>query len=195
MGRVRPLSEIDKVFSQIPADERFCLIDSNILIAWYYDVHEFNDEAQFVFEHLVENKAVPFASITTRYEFLDFVRRVIITEQLMDMLDSESPYRISAKVRAQLESFKRWIKTTRVRDELPVLPDNKIKEAKRLFTPERHSGHHGWLELCDEFLKGRLDYAWQTLVEGIGINYIDTNKPQSKEILERRPDWREMCQA
>jgi hypothetical protein len=72
---VQPFSKIDRILGALTPEERFCLLDANVLAAWSYrDVHSLGEDCEFIIEKICAYEAIAFASVTTRAEFLDFTR-------------------------------------------------------------------------------------------------------------------------
>lgn len=159
MGRAVPFSEVDDFFKSVDPSQG-CLADTNFLIAVSDKDHHFYDDAQFLFEKLVEYKVPIYVTVTVRSEFIDFYRRVKITEALMDMLAPLSKWKISSSVREVLKSQRGWLDNQTSDDQLPYLTDQRIKKCKQAFLPKTQSGQIGWIELCKEFLSGRLLGEW-----------------------------------
>jgi hypothetical protein len=150
--------------------------------------HSFHDESQFLFEKLVEYKVPLYVSVTARSEFVDFHRRVIITETLMDMLAPSSKWKISANVREVLRSQKGWLDN----QDDPYLTDFRIKTCKQAFLPKTQSGQIGWVELCKEYLSDRLIRAWQSISEVLSLNYIDMRSEDTKHLFRKELKWEDM---
>lgn len=191
MGKCYPFSEID-VYLNEGSQRSGCLADTNFLIALSDTEHTFYDDAQFILEKL-EDYAIPIVvSVSARAEFIDYKRRVIVTENLMGMLAPTSKWKISKAVRDVLVSQKGWIDNQAKTESEPYLPDTRIKECKQVFVPKNHSGQIGWLEFCKEFLGGKLTSSWDKLVEQIDLNYLDLRNEGSKDLFRKELRWEEM---
>jgi hypothetical protein len=186
MPIVHPFSKIDVLFK----DENLrsgCLIDSNLLIAMTsLEGHPFNEDAEFIFEKLAHCHVPLFVTHTVKTEFLDLTRRRIITDTLMDIL-SDSKVKLSHRVRSELKRHQTWITTQIERDDLPILPDQRIKTAKQIFDPRTQSGQLGWLGLCKRFLGAELLKHWDGVCERLALNYAaKAQRPFSKETSSGR---------
>ncbi len=62
-----------------------------------------------MFDKLVEYQIPLYVSVSARSEYVDFIRRLIVTESLMGMLAPTSKWKISASVRKILTSQQGWI--------------------------------------------------------------------------------------
>ncbi len=191
MGQALPFSEIDS-FVSLAQPSRGCIADTSFLIAVSDKEHDFHEDAQFLFERLVHHQIPIFATVTTRSEFIDFHRRVIVTETLMDMLAPVCKWRISTSVREVLRSQKGWIDNQARTGNDPYLTDVRIKMCKRSFLPKTQSGQIGWVELCREYLSGRLQLAWDSIAGALSLNYIDMRDSDSSALFERELKWEEM---
>ena len=193
MGSCRPFSEADTYLQSLAVAG--CIADTSFLIAVTDKDNHFYDDAQFLFEKLVEYQIPIFVTVTARAEFIDFHRRVIITETLMDMLASASKWKISSAVRDVLKSQKGWIDNQARDGSDPYLPDFRIKKCKQVFSPKTQSGQIGWVELCKEYLSGRLIVAWTDIAEALSLNYVDMRADGSKEFFRKDLKWEDMCRV
>ncbi len=169
-----------------------CLVDTNFLIASTEELHPFYDDAKFLFEKLAEYQIPIFTTVTTRAEFIDFRRKSIITEVLLDMLAPSSKWKILDEVRRLLWAQKTWIDTQAADDSVPILTDRRIKDCKERFMPKDHSGHIGWVAICREYLHGQLLEAWNILVEQLGLNYVAIRDGSLTELIPEKLEWPKM---
>jgi predicted nucleic acid-binding protein len=191
LGQAFPFSEVDSYF--LKSNPSFgCIADTTFLIAIANKDHDFHDDAQFLFEKLVQYKVPIYATVTTRSEFIDYHRRVIMTETLMDMLAPTSKWKISSFVREILRSQKGWIDNQARTENDPYLTDTRIKKCKQAFLPKTQSGQIGWMALCNEYLYGRLQAAWNEIEEALSINYIDMRSGNSTSLFINELKWENM---
>lgn len=191
MGQVIPFSEID-IYLENLKNKNGCLVDTNFLIALSEEHHPFNEDAQFLFEKLAEHEIKLYCTLTNRTEFIDFQRKLIITETLMGMLSPVSKWKISAATRKLLNTQKGWIDNLAKEDELPLLTDKRIKDCKKEFLPKTQSGQIGWIEICKEFLTGQLLEVWNTLSESLQLNYIEMRTGESDRYFAKPLEWEKM---
>ncbi len=155
MGRAIPYSDIDTYFKSIDPTAG-CLVDTSFLIALTDKDHNFHEDTQFLFEKLVNYETPLFVTVTIRSEYIDFHRRVVVTEALMDMLAPTSKWKVSAAILEHIKSQRGWLDNQASRGQDPYLSDYRIKGCKQLFLPKTQSGQIGWVEFCKEYLSGRL---------------------------------------
>ena len=191
MKYVHPFSDLKILQSALNADKG-CIIDSNILIAATYDPHPFNEGCSELFQELLKLQIPLFTTVTVRSEYLDFVRRITITEKLMDIFSKTKKYNLSEKVKTELKKHKTWIDIEAARGGLPILTDNRIKDTKQNFEPAQHSGKLGWLSFCDQFLNDVLLNHWELLIQELGINYLQLRGSDSLPFLKKPIEWNDM---
>lgn len=192
MSACCPFSEIDILLAKSTTKPQGSVVDTSFLIAIADREHSFHEDAQFIFEKLVEHQIPLYVSVSARAEFIDFQRRVVLTETLMDMLSPKSKWKISLAARNVLMSQKGWIDNQARQDESPYLTDSRIKLCKQVFAPRNHSGQIGWVKLCQEFLAGRLATSWENLVEDLALNYVDMRSSDSKNLFRKELCWESM---
>lgn len=186
-----PFSEIDQFLAPMKGDIA-CLSDTSFLIALADEDHPHHDDAIFLQEKLADYKVKIFLGVTARSEFIDFHRRCILTENLMGMLAPSSKWQISASVCELLKKQQGWIDNQPKQDNAPYLSDSRLKICKQAFLPRNQSGQIGWLELCREYLCGRLASSWEKIVDIMQLQYIDMRAEDSKELFRKDLLWPEM---
>ncbi len=110
----------------------------------------------------------------------------------MDMLSSNSKWKISAAAKKVLISQRGWIDNQAKDDELPILTDIRIKNCKKIFLPRTQSGQIGWVELCKEYLDGQLLESWNILSESLQLNYIEMRTGESDKYFAKPLEWENM---
>ncbi|HMN69753.1 MAG TPA: hypothetical protein PKC28_14515 [Bdellovibrionales bacterium] len=188
-----PFSDIDLYLKSIQGDIG-CIADTSYLIALGDKDHRLHEDALFMHEKLAEFSVRIFVSVTVRSEFIDFHRRMTLTETLLGMLPSSSKWRISEAVRRELNSQKKWINSQLDSGNDPYLTDSRIKDCKQIFLPKSQSGQIGWVELCKEYLSGELLAAWDKIVDTAQLHYIDMRADDSKDLFRKELRWESMYQ-
>ncbi len=195
MGRVISFSEFREYFKsarQRPGAINAAILDTNILIALNYEISRLHDEViEFFRESLMPEQAHEmrlFTTVNTRAEFLDFYRRLLMTEHLRDLVGESSSVRISAKAKAQIQYQSGQLKRREQQGSDPVFTDHQMKSIKSTFSAGRFSGQSGWLTLCAEVLVGRLDEA-ESRLSAFGIEYISQHIEQQKDLFTSEITW------
>jgi len=195
MGRVIAFSEFADYYAQLRGDARFSkgtILDTNILIALTYDVNINSDEVEEFFQTALlperKNGFRFFTTVNTRSEYLDFHRRLTMTEYLRDIADGVSPLKAPSQAKAQVQYQLGLLKRRTEQGSDPVLNDKQIKTIKSVFSAGRHSGHSGWLSMCENVLLDKLDKTEQE-IQDFGIEYISQHDPHQEALFSKRIDW------
>jgi hypothetical protein len=197
MGRVVSFSEFENYYSAVrtrPDIVGGAILDTNILISLTYEVKPNHEEVFGFFDQVLirerERGFRFFTTVNTRSEFLEFNRRLIMTEKLRDAADENSRLRIPQRAKAQIHYQSGQLKRREQLGGDPVFNDTQVKAIKSAFSAGRFSGQMGWLSLCEEFLAGKLEIAEQGLAD-FGVEYISQHDTESADLFERRIDWSE----
>jgi len=191
MNRVEPFSKIDQILQSSGGSG--CLVDANLLVAsTSLEPHPFYDDAAFLFEKFSQYEVPLYTTVTVRTEYLDVIRRQIITEKLMEIYADSSRFKLAEAVKKELKTHRTWLDVQAAKNELPILPDQRIKSCKQAFDPRNHSGKLGWMAFCDTFLKGQLIIHWEKLQNELGINYLQLRGSESEKYLLRPIEWEAM---
>lgn len=191
MGNVIPYSDVDMFFRSI-SNPKGCLIDTNFLISLTEENHKFHEDSVFIYEKLTQYQIPAYITVSVRTEFVDYQRRIKMTETLMDMLSPTSKWKASEAIKRVLRSNRGWIDNQAAKDDLPVLSDSRLKEIKQAFLPKTQSGQIGWVEFCKEHLSGQLLKMWQQVEDALGINYVELRASESQKFLENDLNWKTM---
>ena len=190
MGRVISFSDFKNYYREIqdpPGLSQGTILDTNILISLTYEVKVNHEEVFDFFEQCLVSKRAEgfrfFTTVNTRSEFLDFNRRLIMTENLRDIVsDSSFPLRLSSASKTQIQYQSGQLKRREQQGSDPVFNDTQIKSIKSAFSAGKFSGNAGWLALCDEFLDQQLDLIEVTLNE-FGVEYISQHAPAQEGLF------------
>ena len=194
MGQVISFSEFSSYYSDLQKKPDYfpaTILDTNILIALTYEVKSSHEEIFDFFEqHLIPRRDQGvrlFTTVTTRSEFLDFNRRLIMTEKLRDLVEMPK-IKITARAKAQIQYQSGQLKRREERGGDAVFNDTQIKSIKSAFSAGRFSGQTGWIALCQEFLGGKLEQAEKNLAD-LGIEYISQHESLQHDLFIRKIDW------
>lgn len=192
MGRVIPFSDLKKYLINLnKADApKGTILDTNVLISSSYELSADSEEVSKILDVLGDEDYRLFATVNTRSEYLEFQRRLILTEGLFDSIDEFSELRIASRVRAKIQTLKGSLKTSvgSDPDRPEVFNEVQLKKIKREFSAGPHSGQRGWLEICDAYLKNQIALADQDLFDR-GVEYISPNDPKQTALFDKNIDW------
>ena len=192
MGRVIPFSEFQRYISEQRRRSDFftgAILDTNILVAMSYEVKKEFERVRELLDIATEEGFRFFATVTTKAEFIDFNRRLIMTESLIDLVDAHSKAKITKGAKAAIDSATGTLRANVIRAADPVFTDTQLKNIKRSFSAGQHSGHAGWLTICKETLPDRLREVEEILFDR-GVEYISPHDNKN-EIFNRTLEWDE----
>ncbi len=192
MGKVIPFSEIESYLTSIKKfdSHKGTILDTNILISANYDIRDSHSDVVDVWELLLQKDYRLFATVNTRSEYLEFQRRLILTENLFDMVDVQSKIKIPKEAKAKIQTLKGSLKTSMAADsdKDKVFNESQLKKIKKEFSAGPHSGQKGWLEICEVFLKAKIELEDQALIDR-GVEYISPHGQSQKELFGSSLDW------
>src|SRR3989338_7918371 len=145
MGRVIAFSELPDYLASLESNEtnlKATILDTNILITSSYEIRDDFSEVVQVLDTLSNGGFRFFATVNTKSEFLEFHRRLILTENLLDAIDEHSKLKIPKSVRAKIQSLKGTLKAgvESDREKDFIFNDAQIKKIKQEFSSGDHSG-------------------------------------------------------
>ncbi|MBK9323725.1 MAG: hypothetical protein IPM97_12420 [Bdellovibrionaceae bacterium] len=73
-------------------------------------------------------------------------------------------------------------------DKDEVFNESQLKKIKKEFSAGPHSGQKGWLEICDLFLKGKIELEDQALIDR-GVEYISPHEKSQSELFDTSLAW------
>lgn len=131
-----------------------------------------------------------FTTVNTRSEYLDFYRRLTMTEQLRDIVLENPAWKLSQNAKTQIQYQSGILKRRENQGSDPVFNDSQIKAIKSAFSAGRFSGKLGWLALCDRVLRNRLDEVEVDLSK-FGVEYISQHESSQSVFFSKKIDWPE----
>lgn len=166
------------------------ILDTNILISASYDLRESHTDIIEVLDILQERSYRAFATVNTRSEYLEFQRRLILTENLLDMVDEFATVNLPRTAKAKIQTLKGSLKTSVAADpdKDEVFNESQLKKIKKEFSAGPHSGQKNWLELCDIFLKSKIAAEDQALMDR-GVEYISPHDESQKDLFDASLGW------
>ncbi len=141
----------------------------------------------------LEGYSIPYyTTVTTRSEYLDFHRRLRLTEHLIEATEPGTPWKLASRTHAEIKTKLGLLRARVARKpgSDPVFSDSDIKDIKRASSAGISSGQHGWLALCEDTLDGWLAKMEELLVE-FGVRYISQHEETQKPLFSKKIDWPE----
>lgn len=192
MGRVIPFSEIELYLNSVEKQDahKGAILDTNILISASYEMRDSHSEVVNLWALLQKKNYRLFATVNTRSEFLEFQRRLILTENLFDITVAASRVKISHRAKARIQTLKGSLMTSVLADaeKDQVFNESQLKKIKKEFSAGPHSGQKSWLDVCDLYLKNQIALADQDLIDR-DVEYISPNEPTQANLFNTSISW------
>jgi predicted nucleic acid-binding protein len=194
MGQVIAFSQLPEYLERLkaasPTGTRATILDTNVLITSGYEVREEHERVHKVLDLLNDHGYRLLATVNTKAEFLEFQRRLLLTETLLDLVDEHSKARVPSAARAKIATLKGSLKTSVGADSERdfIFNDVHLKKIKKEFSAGPHSGRTGWLEICANVLDGRLKELAQEL-EDSGVEYVSQHDAAQVALFHTKIDW------
>ena len=196
MGRVIRFSEFDDYLNEhrkngVPVDGT--ILDANVIITLNYEPKRFHTRTfEFVKNKLQKEQIALYTTVNTTQEYLDFYRRLLLTEGLRTAISPNSDFGdLPNKKKQAIKAQSSILHNREVHQGAEaVFNDREIKKIREVFF---HSGMAGiilWKGLCDYYLKKHLQMEFKAL-EKLSISYLSMYKDDQKEIFTKKITWDE----
>lgn len=202
-------------------DEKLQLIlDANVIIASRDINHKDHKKVKGFFKSLekITNSFTLFTSVTTKAEFLEYYRRKILTEGILDLYKRNNEKQIlSNKVKKTIENqirarnqrqsrevqkqerLERHLESNKVDttnidvEEFSIdanyFRDYEIKQIKKAFRARDVETEIGWIAFCNSVLVEKL-HAYEKLLDKL-CHYLTTRDDISRQYFsEENVEWR-----
>jgi hypothetical protein len=186
VGRIVAFSEFEEYLKKLsmPDFAHGCILDANILISLTYEIRDDHEEVIDFLDLLASRGFKCFTTVTTRAEFLDFHRKLIMTENLLDALLPDSKVNLSPRARAKIQSEKGQL----ARSPGSIFYDGNIKRIRAAFSEKQDPTFDTWKAICNIFLAGKIKAIDEEL-QKVKITYVSQHEESQKEFFVRKIDW------
>ncbi len=194
MGQVIPFSKIESYLNGLEklGAPQGTLLDTNILISSSHELSDNQESVSEILDILIYKNYRLFATVNTRSEYLEFQRRIILTESLFDVVDEYSKIKISSRAKAKIQTLKGSLKSSVLsdKDKFEVFNESQLKKIKKEFSAGPHSGQQSWLQFCNVYLKNQIALADQDLADR-HVEYISPNDLAQTQLFNNSINWRD----
>jgi hypothetical protein len=193
MGRVVRFSEFDKYLIELKDKNvkvEGTILDANIIITLSYSPKKYHTRTyDFIKDKIQRNNISLYTTVNTTQEYLEFHRRLLLTEGLRTVIHPSSknvlPNKKKQVIRAQ-SSILQARETHHKAD--PVFKDGEIKAIREVFFNSGNAGVNLWKGLCKQYLKNPLEIEFKALTK-LNIDYLSMYKDDQKEIFHKKITW------
>lgn len=193
MGRIVRFSEFDAYFKELVSQSGFpvgTILDANVIITLSYSPKKYHSRLlNFLSEKIHPDQIPCFTTVNTTSEFLEFHRRLLITEGLRDAIDEYSRLALPNKKRQIIRYHSQRLKNRETNQGAdPVFYDREIKDIRNKFCASGEKGLALWNSLCEAFLGEKLEEEYQNLGT-LDIKYISIHEESQKSFFTKKIEW------
>ena len=195
MGKVVRFSEFDNYFNDLVSrgiKAEGTILDANIIITLGHEPKKFHTRLDdFIKSKVTARRIKLFTTVNTTQEFLEFYRRILLTEGLRTAIAPETKIKLPNNKRSviRLHSGNLELREKNQGTD-PVFMDGEIKKIRKAFCSSGPAGMALWKFLCEKYLKRQLHEEYKALNK-LNINYLSTYKDDVKEFFKRKITWEE----
>jgi len=193
MGKVIRFSKFSnyiKELNELGGCPAGTILDANVIITLSYSPKKYHTRTlDFLNKEIYARDIKCYTTVNTTSEYLEFHRRLLMTEGLRDSIDSDSKSNLPNK-KKQLIRLQSGILANREKNNKadPVFFDREIKKIREGFYESGVVGKNLWKELCDFSLMKKLQEEYENL-ENLGVKYISPNDKDQKEFFIKEMTW------
>lgn len=193
MGRVVRFSEFKNYFRNLSissSEELGTVLDANILITLSYEPKKYHSRVKnFLRDEIYAQGIKCFTTVNTTMEYLEFHRRLLMTEGLRDSIDQYSKLNLSNKKKQAIRT-KSTILATREKNQKadPIFYDREIKQIREAFARSGYRGLKAWQGLSEVFVKRALHIEYENLKK-LDVQYVSINDKENVRYFEKELSW------
>lgn len=191
MSTILPFSEF-KNNLKVKPELKKALIDTCALISLSHDSNEFHDEALEMFSYLKKENVKAFSNVNIRSEYIDYHRRIIITEALTFISSTADGITSYSEIYRKLKSHRAEVQKRADKDNPLVLNDSKIKYFKKLLSFSHEDISNTWLYFCSESLSGYFENTFTGVENFLKLQYLSLRKGEVSPEVTKDVSWEEM---
>ena len=193
MGRVVRFSEFEDYYAGLQNRKGpmpGTILDANVIIALSYPPKKFHTRIFEFLRRQIYSKNIPcFTTVNTTAEFLEFHRRLLMTEDLRDSVDEFSKANLSNKKRQTIRYYSQKLKQREITQGAdPVFYDREIKNIREKFCSSGSKGLSMWNSLCNTFLYPKLYEEYQSL-QKLNVKYLSSYKDEQRHLFSQKITW------
>ncbi len=195
MGKVVRFSEFDQYLAELKASGtkvEGTILDANVIITLNYEPKRFHTRTFEFIKNKIEKEGISlFTTVNTTQEYLDFYRRLLLTEGLRTAIHPSSKLDLPNKKKTAIRAQSSILQHRETHNGAePVFNDREIKKIREVFFNSGTAGMRLWKGLCELYLKKPLEIEFLAL-EKLKITYLSMYNEDQKEIFTKKITWEE----
>ena len=193
MATILPFNDAGFYLDQ-EKESRKAFLDTNILFSYSYDTDIFHDEILNIFSIIKDKKTKIYSNITTRSEFIELQRRVIITEALTWIGEKIYGVSNSSNIARELKSHTTKVRKRVIEKNPLILNDIDIKKFKDLLSISTEKTNNVWLKICNDNLSTKLKKSFEIISHYVELEYISLRADDRSSEIIGEVSWDGMCE-
>ena len=195
MGRVILFSEFEQYHDELTQGGHSVegtILDANIIITLSYSPKKYHTRLlEFLSKQLYPKDIPCFTTVNTTFEYLEFYRRILMTEGLRDVVDEFSKLKLPNNKRRTIRYHSGRLKHREENHGAdPVLNDREIKDIRNKFSNSGAKGLQLWNKLCQAYLNPQLQEEFDNL-KTLGVKYLSIHEEEQKKYFTRELEWKD----
>jgi hypothetical protein len=193
MGKVIRFSKFSNYIKELNNSGFFpsgTILDANLIITLSYSPKKYHTRTlEFLNKEIYSRDIQCYTTVNTTSEYLEFHRRLLMTEGLRDSIDSASKLDLSNKKKQLIRTQSTLLNNREKSNKAdPVFYDREIKKIREGFYESGVAGQKAWVGLCEEFLAKKLQQEYENLGR-LGVQYISPNDKKQNELFIKDMTW------
>jgi hypothetical protein len=195
VGKVVRFSNFNEYYKQLPISDESelgTILDANVLIALSYDPKKYHSRIhEFLRDQIYSINIKCFTTVNTTMEYLEFHRRLLMTEGLRDAIDQYSKLNLSNKKKQAIRARSSILATReKHHGSDPVFYDREIKAIRAAFAKSGMAGLGLWKGLSEEFVGEALQEEYKNL-NSLNVDYVSINSKAKEAYFHKDLKWEE----
>lgn len=194
MGQVIRFSEFENYYKKLITNRKNVegvILDANVLITLSYSPKKFHTRIyNFLRDKIEKNNIACYTTVNTTQEFLEFHRRLLLTDGLRTAVHASSKIKLTNKKRAVIHAQSSKLAVREKNNAAdPVFYDREIKIIRNIFCNSGKAGFELWQGLCDIYLSKQLSDEFKNLND-LNIEYISHHKKEMEQFFNKDISWK-----
>lgn len=193
MGRVVRFSEFDEYLFNLKQNgikAEGTILDANVIITLSYSPKKFHTRTyEFIKNKIQKNEIALYTTVNTTQEYLEFYRRLLLTEGLRTAIHPSSELDLPNKKKQAIRAQSSILHNREMHQGAdPIFNDREIKKIRESFLNSGNAGMELWKALCNVYLRKPLEVEYKSL-EKLKITYLSMYNVDQKDIFDKKITW------
>lgn len=195
MGKVVRFSEFDQYLAELKSNGVTVdgtILDANVIITLSFSPKKYHTRTyEFIKRKIEKNGIALYTTVNTTQEYLEFHRRLLLTEGLRTAIHPSSVFDLPNKKKQAIRAQPTILHNRETHQGADaIFNDREIKKIREVFFNSGNAGMELWKGLCDLYLRKPLEMEYKAL-DKLRINYLSMYNDDQKELFSKKITWEE----